>query len=115
MMPGLSFAGSHSLRGRLLALVLAAIGLVTLLQVPGSIPGSLARATDAGPTVILFVGVNGVGKTTSIAKLAQRENDEGRRVVLAAADTSALRVIAVSGSALGGKLATDTADRFGPL
>jgi fused signal recognition particle receptor len=45
------------------------------------------RHGDAKPSVWMFVGVNGVGKTTSIAKLAQRENDEGRRVVLAAADT----------------------------
>jgi fused signal recognition particle receptor len=42
---------------------------------------------DSKPSVWMFVGVNGVGKTTSIAKLAQRENEEGRRVVLAAADT----------------------------
>ena len=35
----------------------------------------------------MFVGVNGVGKTTTIAKLAQREIDDGHRVVLAAADT----------------------------
>jgi fused signal recognition particle receptor len=35
----------------------------------------------------MFVGVNGVGKTTTIAKLAKREIDEGHRVVLAAADT----------------------------
>ena len=42
---------------------------------------------DPAPSVWMFVGVNGVGKTTSIAKLAQRETDEGRRVVLAAADT----------------------------
>jgi fused signal recognition particle receptor len=42
---------------------------------------------DAPPSVWMFVGVNGVGKTTSIAKLAQRETDDGRRVVLAAADT----------------------------
>ncbi len=42
---------------------------------------------DPSPSVWMFVGVNGVGKTTSIAKLAQRETDEGRRVVLAAADT----------------------------
>ncbi len=41
----------------------------------------------ARPSVWMFVGVNGVGKTTSIAKLAQRECDAGRRVVLAAADT----------------------------
>lgn len=39
------------------------------------------------PAVWMFVGVNGVGKTTSIAKLAQQQCDGGRRVVLAAADT----------------------------
>jgi fused signal recognition particle receptor len=37
--------------------------------------------------VWMFVGVNGVGKTTTIAKLAQREVDEGHTLVLAAADT----------------------------
>ncbi len=47
---------------------------------------TLGRA-EAGPSVWMFVGVNGVGKTTSIAKLAQREVDAGHRVVLAAADT----------------------------
>lgn len=47
---------------------------------------SMARAPE-GPSVWMFVGVNGVGKTTSIAKLAQREVDAGHRVVLAAADT----------------------------
>jgi fused signal recognition particle receptor len=41
----------------------------------------------AQPTVILVVGVNGSGKTTSIAKLGQRFTQEGRRVVLGAADT----------------------------
>ena len=35
----------------------------------------------------LFVGVNGVGKTTTIGKVAMREESEGRRVVLAAGDT----------------------------
>ncbi|MBL8048799.1 MAG: signal recognition particle-docking protein FtsY [Chthonomonas sp.] len=39
------------------------------------------------PTVYLFVGVNGVGKTTSIAKLAQRLTRQGKKVVLAAGDT----------------------------
>lgn len=38
-------------------------------------------------TVILFVGVNGVGKTTSMAKLANKMNKEGKRVLLVAADT----------------------------
>lgn len=61
--------------------------LVTLLAVPGTDPGSLARATDGGPTVMLFVGVNGVGKTTSVAKLAKRLQREGRSILLGAADT----------------------------
>ncbi|MCY4492690.1 MAG: signal recognition particle-docking protein FtsY [Acidimicrobiaceae bacterium] len=40
-----------------------------------------------GPAVWLFVGVNGVGKTTTIGKLARRQTDAGRAVVLAAGDT----------------------------
>ncbi len=39
------------------------------------------------PTVILFVGVNGVGKTTTIAKLASKFHDEGKKVLLVAGDT----------------------------
>lgn len=39
------------------------------------------------PTVLLVVGVNGVGKTTSIAKIAQSAKSEGRNVLLAAGDT----------------------------
>ncbi|HEV8065047.1 MAG TPA: signal recognition particle-docking protein FtsY [Acidimicrobiales bacterium] len=42
---------------------------------------------DEGPTVWLLVGVNGVGKTTTIGKLAKREVSEGKKVVLAAGDT----------------------------
>lgn len=42
---------------------------------------------DGGPTVFLVVGVNGVGKTTTIAKLAHRLTKQGRKVVLAAGDT----------------------------
>ena len=49
-------------------------------------PGAVARA-DSGPTVILLVGVNGTGKTTTAAKLARRLQREGRKVLLAAADT----------------------------
>lgn len=44
------------------------------------------RLTDQ-PTVIMVVGVNGVGKTTTIGKLAHRFKQEGRRVLLAAGDT----------------------------
>lgn len=40
-----------------------------------------------GPTVILMVGVNGVGKTTTIGKLAYKYHNEGKRVMLIAADT----------------------------
>ena len=46
----------------------------------------IARA-ERSPTVILVVGVNGSGKTTSVAKIAKALRDEGRTVLLAAADT----------------------------
>jgi fused signal recognition particle receptor len=49
-------------------------------------PGAIARA-ESGPTVVLIVGVNGTGKTTTAAKLGRRLQREGRRVLLAAADT----------------------------
>jgi fused signal recognition particle receptor len=42
---------------------------------------------EGGPTVIVVVGVNGVGKTTTIAKLGHYYRDQGRRVLLAAGDT----------------------------
>ncbi|MCS6977020.1 MAG: signal recognition particle-docking protein FtsY [Gemmatales bacterium] len=41
----------------------------------------------SGPTVIIVAGINGSGKTTSIAKLAYRLSQEGRKVILAACDT----------------------------
>ena len=42
---------------------------------------------DTNPSVILVVGVNGVGKTTSIGKMANRLAQDGKKVVVAAADT----------------------------
>jgi len=54
--------------------------------VSGVDPGALARAATP-PTVLLVFGVNGVGKTTTVAKLGQRLMREGRSVLLAAADT----------------------------
>lgn len=42
---------------------------------------------DGKPNIYLFVGVNGAGKTTTIGKLAKRFKDEGKSVLLAAADT----------------------------
>src|SRR5438034_8361240 len=53
---------------------------------PGVDPGALARA-PAPPTVMLVFGVNGVGKTTAVAKLGARLARAGRSVLLAAADT----------------------------
>jgi len=47
----------------------------------------LELKSDKKPTVILMVGVNGVGKTTTIGKLAKRYQSEGKRVMLAAGDT----------------------------
>ncbi len=43
--------------------------------------------TGAKPEIILFVGVNGSGKTTTLGKIAKRFNDEGKKVLIAAGDT----------------------------
>ena len=49
--------------------------------------GSAALDTSKSPTVILVIGVNGVGKTTSIGKLAKRLKAEGKKVLLCAGYT----------------------------
>ncbi len=49
--------------------------------------GTAINMAPTGPTVILVVGVNGSGKTTSIAKLAYKFTQEGKRVLLGAGDT----------------------------
>ena len=49
--------------------------------------GAALNMAKSGPTVILVVGVNGSGKTTSIAKLAHRLTSDGNRVLLGAGDT----------------------------
>jgi len=54
------------------------------LEQPGG--DEIAWAAE-GPTVVLVVGVNGAGKTTSIAKLAKRWKDQGKEVLMAAGDT----------------------------
>ncbi len=56
--------------------------MVSILKIDAPVAGSVSV-----PRVILAVGVNGGGKTTSIAKLAYRAKKEGRRVILVAADT----------------------------
>jgi fused signal recognition particle receptor len=60
---------------------------LTALLAPRQGEWSPRPATAGGPAVILVVGVNGTGKTTTIGKLAARYRVEGRSVILAAADT----------------------------
>ncbi len=50
-------------------------------------PEEPIKFADSGPTVVMVVGVNGSGKTTSIAKLGQLFRDAGKSVVLGAGDT----------------------------
>jgi fused signal recognition particle receptor len=62
------------------------------------------RRFGKGPMITLVVGVNGVGKTTSIAKLARRQQALGEKVLLAAADTfraAAIEQLALWGERLG--------------
>ncbi len=61
-------------------------------------------ALDAKPTVVLMVGVNGVGKTTTIGKLATKYQAAGKRVLLAAGDTfraAAVQQLEVWGNRVG--------------
>lgn len=61
--------------------------LVELFQLEETPSESELRMNDSGLTVILFVGVNGVGKTTTIGKLSHKLKSEGKSVLLAAGDT----------------------------
>ena len=56
-------------------------------EITGLLPNDGAPSQEGTPLVILVVGVNGSGKTTSIAKLAHQYRQEGKQVILAAADT----------------------------
>ena len=58
-----------------------------IIYVNDDILESKIKFADSGPTVLLFVGVNGVGKTTTIAKLANKMVDGGKKVLLVAGDT----------------------------
>jgi fused signal recognition particle receptor len=64
-------------------------------------------STKGKPTVVLMVGVNGVGKTTTIGKLATRLQGEGKRVLLAAGDTfraAAVQQLEVWGARVGAEV-----------
>lgn len=58
-----------------------------IMYVDSGILNSKIKYSDEGPTIILFIGVNGVGKTTSIAKIANKMKKEGKSTLLVAADT----------------------------
>ena len=55
--------------------------------IPGMIGEGEPLHLDTKPSVILVIGVNGAGKTTSVGKIAARLRSEGKKVVVAAADT----------------------------
>lgn len=61
--------------------------LVEIYDAAGNDESTALDMAKEGPTVILFVGVNGVGKTTTIGKMANRYHQAGKKVLLAAADT----------------------------
>ena len=58
-----------------------------IIYVDGDILIDKINYAKEGPTVILFVGVNGVGKTTTIAKIAKKEIEKGKKVLMIGADT----------------------------
>jgi len=59
--------------------------MCSILDVPGENP--LMQPLEHQPFVLMVVGVNGVGKTTTIGKIAKHQSDMGRKVMLAAGDT----------------------------
>ena len=72
-------------------------------------PAAPIRFADAGPTVIMVAGVNGCGKTTSIAKLSQMFIADGKKVVLGAADTfraAAVEQLTIWAGRLGAEIVT---------
>ncbi len=58
-----------------------------IIYVSGEVLSTNLKRNKTNPTVYLFVGVNGVGKTTTIAKLASKEKEKNRKVLLIAGDT----------------------------
>jgi fused signal recognition particle receptor len=72
-------------------------------------PSAPIRFAGAGPTVIMVAGVNGCGKTTSIAKLTQMFISDGKKVILGAADTfraAAVEQLTIWADRLGAEIVT---------
>lgn len=58
-----------------------------MAEILKKVESPLTLKTESGPFVILMVGVNGVGKTTTIGKMAKQFQQQGKKVMLAAGDT----------------------------
>lgn len=103
----MSLTGTRVIRGRALdeAVTGALRGaLGTVLGTPGAAERFEADLAGERPAVVVFVGVNGTGKTTTVAKMASRFRAQGRSVVLASADTyraGALEQLKIHGDRLG--------------
>ena len=70
------------------ALIMSDVGMDTSLEIISNLRDRIKKEKiEATPSIILVVGVNGVGKTTSIGKIANKLVKEGKKVVIAAADT----------------------------
>ena len=83
-----------------------------VMYVGNNIISSKINYSSEGPTVVLFVGVNGVGKTTTIGKLAYKMINEGKKVLLIAGDTfraGAIEQINEWGSKVGAKVVSSSA------
>jgi fused signal recognition particle receptor len=75
-------------------------------------PAEPIRFAPSGPTVIMVAGVNGCGKTTSIAKLTNMFQADGKKVILGAADTfraAAVEQLTIWASRLGAQIVTGAA------
>ena len=65
---------------------------VEMAEILKPVAQPLVIDTTKKPYVILMVGVNGVGKTTTIGKLARKFQNEGKSVMLAAGDLSLIHI-----------------------
>ena len=82
-----AYGQDKDLRGRQAAEIGAAVLKNALAGSEGVLDGAAAPKTPTNPIVIVMIGVNGSGKTTTSAKLAWKLKQEGRTVTLAACDT----------------------------
>lgn len=80
-----------------------------IMYVDNGVMSNKINYKDDGPSVMLFVGVNGVGKTTSIGKIAKRLKKDGKRVLLVAGDTfraGAIEQLVLWGNRIGVEVVT---------